>query len=110
MTDPTRSGAPQHSASALVRDAIDSGRTHDKVPAFDPAAAPLGTDAESAGATPIEQVPAAQLPRSGGEAAALPDEGDKATYRTQDRLIWPVIIQLTVLVAIAILAFTWLSR
>lgn len=31
---------------------IDSGRTGDKVPAFDPASAPLGTDEEAAG-TPV---------------------------------------------------------
>jgi hypothetical protein len=35
-----------------LRSDIDSGRTGDKVPAADPAAAPLGTDEEAAG-TPI---------------------------------------------------------
>jgi hypothetical protein len=37
-----------------LRAEIDAGRTGDKVPAFDPAAAPLGTDEEAAG-TPIPQ-------------------------------------------------------
>jgi hypothetical protein len=32
-----------------LRAEIDSGRTGDKVPAADPAAAPLGTDADAAG-------------------------------------------------------------
>ena len=32
-----------------VRDRIDSGATGEKVPASDPAAAPLGTDDEAAG-------------------------------------------------------------
>jgi hypothetical protein len=35
-----------------LRHDIDSGRTGDKVPASDPAAAPLGTDEEAAG-TPV---------------------------------------------------------
>lgn len=38
-----------------LRDDIDSGRTGDKVPAADPAAAPLGADDEAAGTrTPAE--------------------------------------------------------
>ena len=36
--------------SAQAKGAIDSGRTGDKVPGFDPAAAPLGTDDEAGGA------------------------------------------------------------
>lgn len=36
-----------------LRDDIDSGRTGDKVPGADPAAAPLGTDEEAAG-TPLD--------------------------------------------------------
>lgn len=35
---------------ARLRDAIDRGRTGSKVPASDPAAAPLGTDDEAGGA------------------------------------------------------------
>lgn len=35
-----------------LKNDINSGRTGDKVPAFDPAAAPLGTDEEAAG-TPV---------------------------------------------------------
>lgn len=34
---------------AQLKEDIDSGRTRDKVAAFDPAAAPLGTDEEAAG-------------------------------------------------------------
>jgi hypothetical protein len=37
---------------AQLRNAIDHGRTRDKVAASDPAAAPLGTDEEAAG-TPV---------------------------------------------------------
>ena len=35
-----------------LKNDINSGRTGDKIPAFDPAAAPLGTDEEAAG-TPV---------------------------------------------------------
>ncbi len=38
--------------SAGLRHAIDSGQTRDKVAVEDPAAAPLGTDAEAGGAPP----------------------------------------------------------
>jgi hypothetical protein len=44
MTDPR-----PRSTSAQLKGDINSGRTGDKVPAFDPAAAPLGTDEEAAG-------------------------------------------------------------
>ncbi len=43
MTDHTRETVEQ------LRSDIDSGRTGDKVPASDPAAAPLGADEEAAG-------------------------------------------------------------
>lgn len=36
-------------SAAQLRDLIDKGRTRDKVPSFDPAAVPLGTDDEAAG-------------------------------------------------------------
>jgi hypothetical protein len=48
MTTPRRTG----SAPERLRADIDSGRTGDKVRAFDPSAAPFGTDAEAAG-TPL---------------------------------------------------------
>jgi hypothetical protein len=39
-----------------VRSEIDRGQSRDKVPAFDLAAAPLGTDDEAAGAGPSRSV------------------------------------------------------
>jgi hypothetical protein len=48
MTAPRR--AP--SDADRLRSDIDRGRARDKVAAFDPAAAPLGTDAEAAGTPP----------------------------------------------------------
>lgn len=42
----------QGSNTAQLRDAIDRGRTGDKVRVLDPAASPLGTDDEAAGTPP----------------------------------------------------------
>ena len=43
-------------AAQHLRADIDSGRTGDKIPVRDPAAAPLGTDDEAAGTRPPESV------------------------------------------------------
>jgi len=52
MTDPKHSPPdPSTAEPHRLRDAIDRGLTGDKVPASDPAAAPLGTDDEAAGTT-----------------------------------------------------------
>ena len=52
MADERPSGdAPRETADRLRAD-IDRGRTGDKVPVTDPAAAPLGTDDETAGTPP----------------------------------------------------------
>lgn len=52
----TMSQGPKNPAmpAARVRGDIQKGRTGDKVPGFDPAAAPLETDAEAAGAPSAE--------------------------------------------------------
>lgn len=47
---PTRE--PQPATADRMREDIDQGRTGEKVPGLDPAAAPLGTDDEAAGAPP----------------------------------------------------------
>lgn len=44
---------------AQLRQDIDSGATGDKVPVLDPAASPLGTDAEASGAPPSPEMIAA---------------------------------------------------
>jgi len=48
--DPTK--RPPNMAAERLRNDIDAGRTGDKVPYPDPAAAPLGTDDEAAGTRP----------------------------------------------------------
>lgn len=48
-------------AGERLRQATDTGRTGDKIPYEDPAAAPLGTDDEAAGQSPVAAPePAAQ--------------------------------------------------
>jgi hypothetical protein len=58
MSDRSAPGVPRASPSDNVdqlRHDIDSGVTGDKVKAFDPAAAPLGTDEEAAGTPPAPE-------------------------------------------------------
>ncbi len=54
--------SPPRTADAL-RDAIDSGKTGEKTEWPDPAAAPLGTDAEAAGRPPDAETVAMATPR-----------------------------------------------
>ena len=56
-----------------LRDSIDRGETGDKVPASDPAAAPLGTDDEAAGAPPDPKLVAEVQARETSRPA--PSEG-----------------------------------
>jgi len=51
-----RSTNPPNMAAQRLRDATDKGLTGDKVPAADPAAAPLGTDDEAAGTRPPPEI------------------------------------------------------
>ena len=83
-----------------LKHAIDTGRTGDKVPGFDPGAAPLGTDEESAGAPPVSDAhdrTAGDL-RAPTGLAADPNGNDRSIYGVQDRLIWPAIVVLILIV------------
>lgn len=87
--------------------ATDRGLTADKVPGFDPAAAPLATDAETVGAPPVAAVePAVPETARADPAGLAADPGGterrRYRYRMQDRMAWPVIA--AVLIAIAIIA------
>lgn len=64
--------------SGQYRNAIDRGATHDKVPAVDPAAAPLETDAEANG-TPTARAPMAAAER---DQERQPVSGTPATTFT----------------------------
>jgi hypothetical protein len=72
--------------SAQLRADIDSGRTGDKVPALDPAAAPLGTDEEAAGTPTAPEMLAmarseerARVPTDGGPREAGPPQSNSAS-------------------------------
>src|SRR3954452_7707649 len=98
-------------AASRRRAATDRGLTGDKVPGFDPAAAPLGTDAEAAGAPPVAADP--PLPE-GARAdpaglAADPSGTERGFYRMQDRMIWPAVGMGALVVIAIILAalLTW---
>lgn len=107
---PTAKGGDAPTADQLRAD-IDSGRTHDKVAKSDPAAAPLGSDAEAGGNPPsAQEVSTARRHETGrkvGEksSAAKPSASRVAT-QTTDRSGWwfAGVIAAIILVAI-ILAF-----
>jgi hypothetical protein len=67
---------PPRRASQL-RDDIDRGAWRDKIPASDPAAAPLGTDAEAGGAR-SDDAGGAQHPPTGAPRPRPPPELDPA--------------------------------
>lgn len=66
--------------SSQLRDDIDQGRTGDKSPGFDPAAAPLGVDEEAGGAGPTaaEVAAARRAERRPGLAARRPNAAEPA--------------------------------
>lgn len=65
---------PRGDTSAQLRDDIDSGRTGDKTPGLDPAAAPLGTDAEAAGTPPsAAEIAAARAAEARGRGHHAPN-------------------------------------
>jgi hypothetical protein len=85
--------------------AIDRGLTGDKVPGFDPAAAPLGTDAEAAGAPPVVANDPPLLEDARADPAGLaadPSGTGRGFYRMQDRLVWPAITAVVVAIAIVV--------
>lgn len=106
---PPRDSKQRAGQGARLKRAIDAGLTGDKVPGFDPGAAPLGTDEESAGTPPVSEphdrtVGSSRVPT---ELAADPNGNDRSFYRMQDRLIWPVIVVLILIVVGAALV-AWL--
>ncbi len=87
---------PRSATPAQLRHDIDSGRTGDKVPFPDPAAAPLGTDEEAAG-TPVSGRAAAAARRA---ETARRDEPPRPNSSTRSGRAWMVI---TLIVAAAVL-------
>ena len=98
--------APQHQAR------IDRGEEGDKVPGFDPAAAPLGTDEEAAG-TPTRiragRPPSRAKPEPGLTPA--PEDSiapDAAPHKGRAGTVWPVAAVIAAVV-IAVACFHFLS-
>jgi hypothetical protein len=93
---------PPRSTSAQLRDDIDSGRTGDKVPWSDPAAAPLGTDEEAAGTPPSPaDVEAARMAERRSVRA---DTLARGAGPRPPGLLAPVLSVLAVMVLLAALA------
>jgi hypothetical protein len=92
-----REAAGQNPAK-LKRD-IDTGRTRDKVPFPDPAAAPLGTDDEAAGTPPSpEAVHRARAEEVKGPPRPSPEHGEPGVLRR----IWPWLVILAVLLLVVL--------
>jgi len=92
-------------AATRRKAASDRGLNADKVPGFDPAAAPLGTDAETGGAPPLaaDDPPLPEGARADPAGlAADPSGTERGSYRMQDRLVWPVIAAMLVAIAIVV--------
>lgn len=98
MTGPDDDVQPE--TTARLRDDIDRGAGADKVAWTDPAAAPLGTDAEAAGAPPgRDQVARAQADETRARPGPKRPHGSRAG---------PLILILGVVIAIAVaLALFW---
>ena len=99
--------------SARLKAQIDSGRTGDKAGGFDPAAAPLGTDAEAAGARPTAGE-AAQAERQeasakpfGARNAVQPELAPDARMNASGSVLMGSAIGLVAAIAFAL--FLWLA-
>jgi hypothetical protein len=82
-----QSRAPRNWAQAKAQ--IDRGETGDKIAQEDPAAAPLGTDAEAGGAaTAGEDIAASARQQTSGAAARARARRPRAAGRRQRRVPW----------------------
>lgn len=102
--DAHKSGA---SAAARLRDRIDRGGAGDKVAFSDPAAAPLGTDAEAAGTPPTEEQVRLAAEAEVGRSDTAEHKGTPGELQGSSSRNRPLIL---VLVATAIaLVSAWLT-
>lgn len=93
---------------AQVRDRIDRGETGDKIAVEDPAAAPLGTDAEAGGsATAAEHIErSARLEQAGAHDAAKRDQVER---RSRRRLAL-IALMAAFAASAAVVAVVWIGR
>jgi hypothetical protein len=101
--------ADERPTTAQLKADINSGRTGDKNPVFDPALAPLGTDDEAAG-RPASAARAA-LARRYGNIERWLHGSSKAGIARNGADGQPVLfLAVTAAIAVALLAGVWLSR
>jgi hypothetical protein len=93
---------PPPETTERLRADIDSGRAGDKVPASDPAAAPLGTDDEAAGASPSPEV----IEQTRRQETARPKE---MPSRRGPGHAW-ILIAFIVFLATALISWALVSR
>lgn len=86
-----------------LRARIDRGDTHDKVAAEDPAAAPLGTDAEAAGVSPDTTRERAASPGLRPEAVARSADIEQESWMSPKRLLAITAVIAAVGVVVALL-------
>lgn len=86
-----------------LRDDIDSGKTGDKIPFPDPAAAPLGTDDEAGGATPHPAAAAAARETARAAARDLPAKAPDQT----GPWVWAIIGAIVLVIAAAAAVLYW---
>lgn len=108
--------SPQKSSGARARGAIQRGETGDKVPGFDPAAAPMETDAEAGGSSQPagEQGPRPEIPvraddsNASSHASGLRDlENGSAQMREGPAyLVWWLIIAVVV-IGYFVISWVW---
>jgi hypothetical protein len=73
--------------TAQLRDDIQSGRTGDKVPGFDPAAAPLGADDEAGGTPPLpREIAQARAQETAGPSTGAHPNGATPEMQPNARL------------------------
>lgn len=90
-------GSSDDSNVAQLKDDIDRGRTGDKVAIPDPAAAPLGTDAEAAGTSPSP----GEIARA-RRAETRRAQRQPATAKTTRRAPWHRVMRPGLLAAVAV--------
>ena len=110
MTDDTRqdSDADARSArkdsgaagAARLRDHIDRGGAADKAAAWDPAAAPLGTDDEAAGTPPVAED--AERHRA-APADHKPGPGDRQGARRRPGMITVMVLVVSIILAVLLI-------
>lgn len=94
-----------HATTAQLRQDIDSGATGDKVRVFDPAASPLGTDAEASGVPPS---PAAVAEDRELERSTAPSQPSAAERALSNGGFWFAALLLGLALLAVILA--WAGR